>query len=193
MPRRGPGFLYAPEPVEDELLSSWVHRIALRQEVNGSTLVGRVDVDWDPPSNLLAWLAHNGEQPLSRLKSMTLREKFPDRTRRDFALSKGAAFPGCHAYCPICALDDIDQYGGVILRASNAGLWRLTCGVHRCFLQSAKDTCGHAPDHRRSGQLDGYGQLNWTPCASEVIAGAGCRRSQSVRALINRRIDSPFN
>lgn len=56
MPRRGPGFLYAPEPVEDELLSSWVHRIALRQEVNGSTLVGRIDVDWDPPSNLLAYL-----------------------------------------------------------------------------------------------------------------------------------------
>ena len=82
MPRRRPGFLYAPEPAEDELLSSWVHRIALRQEVNGSTLVGRVDIDWDPPTSLLAWLARNGEQPLSRLKSMTLREKFPDRARR---------------------------------------------------------------------------------------------------------------
>lgn len=138
MLQRGAPFSFAPEPVGDELLSSWVHRIAIRQEVNGSTLVGGVDVDWDPPSNLLGWLARNGEQPVSRLYSMTLRERFPDRTRRDFALSRGTAFPGCHAYCPVCAVEDIGRYGDVVLRVSNAGLWQLTCGTHRCFLQSAK-------------------------------------------------------
>ncbi|WP_428063324.1 TniQ family protein [Brevundimonas sp.] len=171
MPRRRPGFLYAPEPAEDELLSSWVHRIALRQEVNGSTLVGRVDIDWDPPTSLLAWLARNGEQPLSRLKSMTLREKFPDRARRDFAFSKGSAFPGCHAYCPICALDDINRYGGVILRASNAGLWRLTCEAHRCFLQSAKDENQLTPHWRFADRSWAHGRnLPLEPLPAPAVA-----------------------
>lgn len=153
--RRPVHFSYAPEPADDELLSSWVHRMALGQESCGTAVVGDLDVDWDPPESLLIWLAEGGDQPVARLRSMTLSAKYPAATRRDFARSKGAAFPGCHAYCPICAEVDRTKHGEVISRAADAGFWRLRCRIHPCFLQSAGYEIELTP-HRK------YAERTWS-------------------------------
>lgn len=147
MRRRSIRFFYAPEPAKDELLGSWINRLALGQESCGSALVGTVDVDWAPSQDLLAWLAEGGEQSVAQLREMTLSARYPGQLRRDFARSLGSIFPVCHAYCPICAQADRERHGEVIQRATDAGLWRLMCREHRCFLQSAGEE-GEITPHR---------------------------------------------
>lgn len=136
--RRRPTFSYAPSPVEDETLGSWVQRVAWGQETCGSRLVGPGDIDWSPPAEILSLLAERGEQSIETLGAMALSRRYPLATRRDFALAEGLVFPACHAFCPLCAGRDLDQFGHVILRARNAGLWRLTCEEHRCLLDSVE-------------------------------------------------------
>jgi len=142
------GYSYAPPPVDDETLGSWVQRVAWGQETCGSRLVGRIDVDWSPPTEVLQLLAEGSAQPIDRLRAMALDRRYPGTTRSDFARSDGVAFPGCHAFCPICARRDLEDYGHVVLRARNAGFWRLTCGEHRCLLDSVESE-NEITSHRR--------------------------------------------
>jgi hypothetical protein len=155
--QRRVGFSYAPAPLDDETLGSWVQRIAWGQETCGSLLVGRVDIDWSPSIEVLRRLAEGSGQPIDRLRAMALDKRYPGAARTDFARSDGVAFPGCHAFCPICARRDLEVYGHVVLRARNAGFWRLTCGEHRCLLDSVESEDEITP-HRRiydRGWLDG--------------------------------------
>lgn len=137
--RRVSFFRYAPDPVEDETLGSWVHRVASGQDRCGSGLISLPEVDWAPDASLLAFLARGSGRSPEELRAMTLDRRFPGSVRADFARSAGPIFPGCHAFCPLCGGRDVAMYGHVILRARNAGLWRLACSEHRCLLDSIED------------------------------------------------------
>jgi hypothetical protein len=91
------------------------------------------DIDWRPPSELLVQLAGGSDLPVSRLRAMTLSAGNPHANREHFALAQ-RPFPGCHAFCPVCAVDDIQEYGAVIQRAKNAWVWSAACVGHRCML-----------------------------------------------------------
>jgi TniQ len=128
-------FAFSPPPADGELLSSWLHRMAIGHAASGlefAHLAGG-DIDWRPPSELLAQLAGGSDLPVSRLRAMTLSTEYRRANREHFALSQ-RPFPGCHAFCPVCALDDIEAYGAVIQRAENAWVWSAACVTHGCML-----------------------------------------------------------
>ena len=189
--QRRVGYNYAPAPVDDETLGSWVQRIAWGQETCGSGLVGRIDVDWSPPTEVLKLLAEGSAQPIDRLQAMTLDRRYPGTTRSDFARSDGAAFPGCHAFCPLCARRDLEVYGHVVLRARNAGFWRLACGEHRCLLGSVEREDEITP-HRRlhdRGWLDGRIRAARPASAAPPVALAFER---AIRRVVSDRSPGPL-
>ena len=182
MRRRSVRFFYAPKPAKDELLSSWIHRLSVGQESCGSDLVGTVDVDWEPSLELLAWLAQGSEQSVAKLRMMTLSARYPGLLRRDFARSLGAVFPGCHAYCPLCAQVDLEHHREVIQRTTDAGLWRLMCRKHGCLLQSAGAESELTPHRRYDERLWAHGRhapLN--PIAAPPISMAFERAMDRVK------------
>lgn len=67
---------------------------------------------------------------------MTLSEAHRAAVRGDFAHSKGGMFAGCHAYCPACRMDFSTGLEPPVSTIRDAGIWRLTCATHRCFLDS---------------------------------------------------------
>lgn len=154
-------FAYAPAPAEDELLGSWVHRLALGHGVNGSLFLGvpDADIDWSAPPPVLARLAAGSGRSTQVLRAMTLANQRPGASRSDFARALGSQFPGCHAFCPICAQADQTRHGETILRMRDAGVWRLACVEHHCLLDSIEDerqiTPAERPSERswRSGRI----------------------------------------
>ncbi len=150
-------FAFSPPPVEDELLSSWVHRVAIGHAVSAWELlhVAGGDLDWRPPGEQLLWLASGSDQPIRRLAAMTLSAVHPAAERSWFAWSDHP-FPGCHAYCPLCARDDYATRGAVIQRAANAGLWTAACMRHRCLLDGVERLDDVVPRKRRRPR-----QLPW--------------------------------
>lgn len=150
-------FAFSPPPIEDELLSSWVHRVAVGHAVSAWEFlhVAGGDLDWRPPGERLLWLARGSAQPIRRLAAMTLSEVCPVAERSWFAWSDNP-FPGCHAYCPLCARDDYATRGAVIQRAANAGLWAAACAQHHCLLDGVERLGDVVPRKRRRPR-----QLSW--------------------------------
>lgn len=185
------GYNYAPPPVDDETLGSWVQRVAWGQETCGSGLVGRIDVDWSPPIEVLKLLAEDSAQPIDRLRAMTLDRRYPGTTRSDFARSDGVAFPGCHAFCPLCARRDLEVYGHVVLRARNAGFWRLACGEHRCLLDSVESEDEITPHRRLYDRrwLDGRIRAA-RPAAAAPPAALAFERA--IRRVVSERSPGPL-
>lgn len=147
-------FAYAPNPAAAELLGSWIHRVALGHRVSGSSfLQGEAgDVDWEVDEDLLRWLSRGSDLSVSTLRSMTIRHRAPESKRTDFAMALGRVFPGCHAYCPRCGLQDRAEHGEVILRQENAGRWRLACARHGLLLDGADDEEELMPPPRRQSR-----------------------------------------
>lgn len=150
-------FAFSPKPAHDELLSSWLHRMAIGHAASGLEFlrVAGGDIDWRPPDELLVRLVAGSEQPLAKLRAMTLSEVYPEARRDWFAWSDGT-FPGCHAFCPLCARDDLAIHGAVIQRKANAGLWRAACVHHLCLLDGVEEL-GHVLPraHRKAPWEDG--------------------------------------
>ena len=67
-------FAFSPPPVDGELLSSWLHRMAIGHAASGLefTQLAGGDIVWRPPSELLVQLACGSDLPVSRLRAMTL-------------------------------------------------------------------------------------------------------------------------
>ena len=150
-------FAFSPPPVEGELLSSWVHRVAIGHAVGAWEFlhVAGGDLDWRPPGQQLLWLARGSDQPIKRLAAMSLSELHPSAERNWFAWSDNP-FPGRHAYCPLCARDDHAAHGAVIQRAVDAGLWTAACQRHRCLLDGVERLEDVVPRKRRRPR-----QLAW--------------------------------
>lgn len=136
--KRPRAFAYAPLAAPDELLGSWIHRVAIRHDVGASLFAGHArDVDWDATPSLLKFLSDGSRRAVGAFEAMLLSRRQGAR-RIDFALSAGGAFVGAHAYCPLCAVDDQRRHGATILRATNASLWAVSCRDHHCYLDSVE-------------------------------------------------------
>ena len=144
-------FAFSPPPVDGELLGSWLHRMAIGHAASGLefTQLAGGDIDWRPPSELLAQLAGGSDLPVSRLRAMTLSAANPHANREHFALAQ-SPFPGCHAFCPVCALEDIEAYGAVIQRAENAWVWSAACVQHGCMLDGVARPADVTPRRSRT-------------------------------------------
>ncbi|MBI1683611.1 TniQ family protein [Caulobacter hibisci] len=144
-------FAYAPPLANDELLGSWIHRVAIGHGVSGSAfLQGEVeDVDWTADENLLRWLARGSGRSVIQLRSCTLSHRVPKAQRTDFAMASGQVFPGCHAYCPGCGVRDREDHGEAVQRQANAGLWRIACPEHGLLLDGVDDEAELEPAPRR--------------------------------------------
>lgn len=134
-----------------------MHRVAIGHAVSAWEFlhVAGGDLDWRPPGEQLAWLAAGSAQPIRRLAAMTLSAAYPSSQRNGFAWSANP-FPGCHAYCPLCARDDCAAHGAVIQRAMDAGLWTAACERHLCLLDGVERLADVMPRKRRRRR-----QLAW--------------------------------
>ena len=160
-------FAFSPPPADGELLSSWVHRVAIGHAVSAWEFlhVAGGDLDWSPPGEQLAWLAAGSDQPVRRLADMALSAIHPFSQRNWFAWSENP-FPGCHAFCPLCARDDYAAQGAVIQRAANAGLWTAACERHLCLLDGVERPSDVVPRKRRRPR-----QLAWED--GTIVPGSG--------------------
>jgi hypothetical protein len=144
-------FAYAPPPAADELLGSWIHRIAIAHGVNGTSFLQAEagDLDWGASDELLRWLSRGSGVPTSILRSMTISCRAPNANRAEFALASGARFPGCQAYCPRCGRQDRAEHGEAVQRQANAGRWRMACSQHGLLLDGVDDEDQLIPASRR--------------------------------------------
>lgn len=158
-------FAYSPEPVEGELLSSWLQRTAIEHKASPQDFVPGAgpDVDWDPNPAYLARLSMGSALAVDRFRSMTLRASFPE-ARRDWFAWSTRPFPGCHAFCPRCGEGDMRSYGAVIQRVENAGVWKLACGEHACLLDGVRERRNVEPWKR--GEPGGWARGKIAPTSS---------------------------
>lgn len=141
------GFACAPHLAPDELLGSWLSRVAVGHgvpvgrflESTGAPLVSAVDLDWACPGELLTWLARGSGRPRSELAARTLSVAHPGQPRSAFALAAGDAFPGGHAFCPWCEREDVARWGQPIMRRAHAGVFQMTCHTHAVYLDGADE------------------------------------------------------
>ena len=145
-------FAFAPRPADDELPGSWLHRMAIHQGISAKVLIGDLagDIDWRMERDAQQYLKKGTGVPAATLKAMTLSEIVPGSERGWFARS-ASLFPGCHAFCPACAADDVPRHGHLIQRASDAGLWRILCRRHGCFLDGVDSIVQVTPRQGRGG------------------------------------------
>lgn len=137
-------FAHAPPPAPDEVLGSWLVRLARRHGVSAAAFLldgaapgeGHGDLDWRADPALVAWLGYGSGIAQERLAQMTLQRRFPSASPDDFAWSHGSAFVGRHAFCPACAREELKSFGAPVSRCADAGLWRLACGKHGVYLVS---------------------------------------------------------
>jgi len=140
----------APRPFRDELLSSWMARVATRYglEVPGLTayLVGqggrvadlrKID-DISPDRSLLMFWARGCRIDSARLERLSLKSRYPERPQDWFFEGAGGIVPAC------LACFDADLAGGrdAYIRAK----WRLAeqvvCPAHTEMLRDRCPDCG---------------------------------------------------
>lgn len=144
-------FAYAPPPADDELLGSWVHRVAIAHGVNGTSFLQSEarDVDWSASEELLRWLSRGSGLAIPILRSMTISCRVPNASRTEFALASGTCFPGCQAYCRRCGRQDRAEHGEAVQRQANVGRWRMACSQHGLLLDGVDDEDQLTPASRR--------------------------------------------
>lgn len=91
-------------------------------------------LDWSPSGDILKWLATGAGVTALRLRCMTIPVLVPGSEPTWFARWALPPFPGCHAFCPACATEDVERFGGLVQRVRDAGLGQIACIVHRCIL-----------------------------------------------------------
>jgi len=147
--------LVCPEPGEDEVLSSWLTRLALRNRMRlprllavlGHPEVIRYDLDFTTPDEVLRELAIATRQPVERVLATSLRELMgtsfrdvPIVSPRSFLVYQGRGNGGPRRRGhPVC-LSCLAQTGQVRRR------WRLIttviCPVHQELLVDGCPYCG---------------------------------------------------
>lgn len=139
-------FAVAPRPTDEELLGSWISRVAVANGCGVAEFLrgGHApsyayrDLDWRAEPELLTWLSAGSGVKVERLRQMTLSVRYPASRRADFAWSVGPVFAGRHAFCPACARAGDARHRAPISRLDDAGLWRVTCLRHGVYLDSVR-------------------------------------------------------
>lgn len=150
-----------PQPKEDEILSSWLVRLAFSNGFPLHTFFNSLlgykgaiwtrDIDRHPSPHLLDLINQQTPLPLSKLQRMTLRSlegvffsELPLHGDVSWLLPLGVYHrdhkrPGMQ-YCPMCLKDDPTPY--------YRSLWRLAstviCPVHSCVMEDECPQC-HSP------------------------------------------------
>lgn len=151
--------LFRPRPKEDELLSSWLVRLAwanltkvhpfTRRLFDGDRTLWQIDLDRSCPEKYLERLSDATGVPLVRVYETTLRglggvlfEDSESCANTQWLLEikkRGRARLGyAQQYCPLCLSDDIEPYF--------RRMWRLAfsvvCPKHRVVMLDACPVCG---------------------------------------------------
>lgn len=126
-----------PKPLEDELLSSWMVRIARGFYINPCVFWRRVGgvasfraIDCNPDAALLRLLAERTHTPVSRVMQTTLR-RFDS-----LALLREGSYRNLVAFCPSCLAD-----GTAYFRRSWCVNFVLVCGRHNAVLLDCCPRC----------------------------------------------------
>lgn len=150
----------APRPYRDELLSSWMARVACRYGLTAPELAGDFAAEgnslWSPrpiddtapaDDQMKVWARGCGVDP-ERLHRLALSRRYPRRPRAWYA-SQGpewapSARSGSIPVCPACFAADLAAGHDAYLRADWMFAERCVCTTHGQLLQ---DRCGSC--HRR--------------------------------------------
>lgn len=161
-------FLLHPRPLPDELLSSWLVRVAHEHNTEPATFVNLYlprwrdilwtrDIDVSADRDLLEALGHKSGFDYDTLFNLTLRsyegylaENLTTKTRNFFiqAVGNQSRVKIKHGlrYCPLCLKEDEIPYFRKRWRVS----FSTACIVHRCFLLDLCQTCGSAVNIHRN-------------------------------------------
>lgn len=162
-------------PEEDELLSSWLIRLALLHHTMPCTFTNlflpetrnklwSADIDLQAAPAVLCALSDKSGLPVCKLHLMTLKsyegyifqQAFPKTKETQFINRTGMRGRRCRLpafrYCPQCLKEDISPY----LRKK----WRLSfstaCLQHRCFLLDRCPQCDNAVTHYRKPLIGAF-------------------------------------
>lgn len=154
-------FVIHPKPQDDELLSSWLVRVALANDTAATSftnmhfreyarnIIWQRDLDIWCPQDLMKRLSEKSHLSKEQILDMTLKsyegklqEHINGRTRTRFIQPLGNY---CHIkrngglrFCPKCLKEDMVPYFRKIWRLS----FYTACIKHDCFLHSRCPTCG---------------------------------------------------
>ena len=161
-----PGLPIRIPPIEGEILSSWLVRLAscygatlheFLRELSPKTIRFTGDLDRTPPIDLLTTLANCSGIPLSQIEMMILAgpirivlNTLPAKGVLMWALPimlRDASHHGSQ-YCPLCLTEDSVPHFRL--------MWRLAfvtvCPIHRRPLRDTCHSCGRAPNPFRASK-----------------------------------------
>ena len=178
----------APRPYRDELLSSWMARVACHYGLTGQELAGHfahagscyssplsIDDRTSAQDQTRMWAQACGVDP-DRLHRLSLSRRYPRRPRSWYA-SRGpewasSATSGSGAVCLACFTDDQSAGRDAYLRAGWMLAERCICPVHGQLLHDRCVSC-----HRRLSVafrlLDGRAQAVCSYCGLILTDGGG--------------------
>ncbi|MBM3654298.1 MAG: TniQ family protein, partial [Alphaproteobacteria bacterium] len=187
----------APRPYRDELLSSWLGRLACRYGFDAASLAGALtDDDGDAPGVLIddiaparkdiaVWVQVCGVDP-ERLSRLTLARRCPERTR-DWLLSQGSPWASTPVrsppICRACFEADRAAGGDEHLRADWMLAERCVCPMHRQLLLDCCPVC-RARLHICFRLRESRARIVCGWCGQE-LAGTGEGDSALIDALIS--------
>lgn len=129
----------APTPYDDEAMSSWIARTALRYGARPTELLdyvglGSIDVDdrLEPPH--IMRLAEVTGAHLRQLTAIDERQRSCIRKPRDLVRTDPET--GLRGtICPACIETDVAEGRDQYVRAEWLSVWRISCPAHRCQLR----------------------------------------------------------
>ena len=190
----------APRPYRDELLSSWLGRVACRYGLDAASLVGALAADGEgaargipiddaapPREDIVSWAQACGVDP-ARLSRLTLARRRPGRPKAWFS-SQGPPWAPTASRSPpaCCACFESDRAAGrdEHLRADWMLAERCVCPAHRQLL---RDRCPRCRGRLHFGfrLRDGRARVVCGECEQELAArSAGEADGALIEALIS--------
>jgi len=187
----------APRPYRDELLSSWLGRVACRYGLDAASLVGALAAEGDargipiddaaPTQEHIASWAHAGGVDPARLSRLSLSWRYPDRPPAWLSSQGPPWAPTAVRSPPACrACFEADRAAGrdEHLRADWMLAERCACPAHRRLLLDHCPGC-RGPLHFAFRLRDGWARLVCGRCEQELAARSGREDSALMEALIS--------
>lgn len=129
----------APAPYDDEAMSSWIARTALRYGARPTELLeyvglGSIDVDDRLEPMQIRRLAELTGAPRRKLNAIHERQRACIRQSRDL-LRPDPETDLRGTICPVCIETDAAEGRDQYVRAEWLSVWRISCTAHRCQLR----------------------------------------------------------
>ncbi|MGO9768435.1 MAG: TniQ family protein [Roseiarcus sp.] len=189
----------APRPYRDELLSSWLGRVACRYGLDAASLLGALAADGEGAAlsipiddaaplreDIVSWAQACGVDP-ARLSRLTLARRRPGRPKAWF-LSQGPPWAPTASRSPpaCCACFESDHAAGrdEHLRADWMLAERCVCPAHRQLLRD-RCPCCRGPLHFAFRLRNGRARVICGECERELAARSGREESALMEALIS--------